>query len=48
LIRWDRFEEAWWDKPAEKDKHNRIYPLSKTILEQNLYLVQNPGYPGLN
>lgn len=45
LIRWDRFEEAWWDKPADADKHKRIYPLSKSILELNPYLVQNPGYP---
>ena len=48
LIRWDRFEEAWWDKPADKDKHNRIYPLRKSTLELNHYLVQNPGYPGIN
>ncbi|MBQ7517588.1 MAG: RagB/SusD family nutrient uptake outer membrane protein [Bacteroidales bacterium] len=47
LIRWDRFEEAWWDKPVDSDKHKRIYPLSKSILELNPYLVQNPGYPGI-
>lgn len=47
LIRWGRFEEAWWDKPAESDTHRRIYPLSKSILELNPYLVQNPGYPGI-
>lgn len=47
LIRWGRFEEAWWDKPKDLDKHNRIYPLSKKILELNPYLVQNPGYPGI-
>lgn len=44
LIRWNRFEEAWWDKPAESDKHNRIYPLAKSTLELNRYLEQNPGY----
>lgn len=48
LIRWDRFEEAWWFKEASPDKHCRIYPLNKTTLEQNPYLVQNPGYPGIN
>ena len=47
LIRWNRFEEAWWDKPAGSDTHKRIYPLSKKILELNSYLVQNPGYPGI-
>ena len=45
LIRFDRFEEAWWDKPADPDKHKRIYPLSQSTLELNPYLVQNPGYP---
>lgn len=47
LIRWNRFEEAWWDKPADSDKHKRIYPLSQSVLEHNRSLVQNPGYPGL-
>ena len=47
LIRFDRFEEAWWDKPADPDKHNRIYPLCKSVLELNPSLVQNPGYPGI-
>ena len=48
LIRWGRWEEAWWEKQAENDKHTRIYPLSKSILELNPYLKQNPGYPGIN
>lgn len=48
LIRWDRFEEAWWDKPADKDKHHRLYPLRKSTLELNPYLVQNPGYSTIN
>ncbi|MCR5003571.1 MAG: RagB/SusD family nutrient uptake outer membrane protein [Bacteroidales bacterium] len=48
LIRWNRFEEAWWEKPAEEDTHNRIYPLSLSTLELNPYLKQNPGYPGKN
>ncbi len=47
LIRWGRFEEEWWDKPRDSDTHNRIYPLSKSILELNPYLKQNPGYPGI-
>ena len=47
LIRFDRYEEAWWDKPADADKHTRLYPLSASVLELNPYLVQNPGYPGI-
>ena len=47
LIRWNCFEQAWWDKPADADNHNRIYPLAKSVLELNRYLVQNPGYPGI-
>ncbi|MBO7509723.1 MAG: RagB/SusD family nutrient uptake outer membrane protein, partial [Bacteroidales bacterium] len=48
LIRWGRFEEAWWDKAKDADTHCRIYPLSKSILSVNPYLKQNPGYPGIN
>ncbi|MCR5561176.1 MAG: RagB/SusD family nutrient uptake outer membrane protein [Bacteroidales bacterium] len=48
LIRWGRFEEAWWEKTADSDTHKRIYPLAKSTLELNRYLKQNPGYPGIN
>ena len=48
LIRFDRFTEAWWDKPADADHHCEIYPLSQEALSQNIFLVQNPGYPGVN
>ena len=48
LIRFGRFEEAWWDKPADKDTHHRIYPLCQSTLELNPYLVQNPGYPTIS
>ncbi len=47
LIRFGRFQEAWWDKPADKDDHYEIYPLSQSVLQQNLYLKQNPGYPDI-
>lgn len=45
LIRFGRFGEAWWDKPEDPDDHCIIFPLTRTALEQNPYLVQNPGYP---
>lgn len=48
LIRFDRFTDEWWDKPADPDHHCEIYPLSQEALSQNIYLVQNPGYPGVN
>lgn len=44
LIRWNRFEDEWWEKAADPDTHNRLYPLAKSTLELNRYLVQNPGY----
>ncbi|MCM1036151.1 MAG: RagB/SusD family nutrient uptake outer membrane protein [Bacteroides sp.] len=45
LIRFGRFQDAWWDKPADVDKHYEIFPLSSSQMAQNPYLVQNPGYP---
>ncbi len=45
LIRFGRFQDAWWDKPADADKHYEIFPLSSSQMAQNPYLVQNPGYP---
>lgn len=47
LVRFGRFQEAWWDKAAEPDNHTNIMPLGRTVLEQNPYLKQNPGYPGI-
>ena len=47
LIRFGRFQEAWWDKAAEPDNHTNLMPLARTVLEQNPYLKQNPGYPGI-
>lgn len=47
LIRFGRFQEAWWDKEKDKDNHYEIFPLSQKDLEQNPYLKQNPGYPDI-
>ena len=48
LIRFGRFQDEWWDKPAEPDNHTNIMPLGRTVLEQNPYLKQNPGYPDID
>ena len=45
LIRFGRFQEAWWDKPQDADKHWELFPITQPALEQNPYLKQNPGYP---
>ncbi len=47
LIRFGRYQEAWWDKPRDADNHYELFPLSQTQLEQNEYLKQNPGYPDI-
>jgi len=44
LIRFGRFQEAWWDKPEDTDKHYELFPISDEALFQNPYLDQNPGY----
>ena len=48
LIRFDRYQEAWWDKSRDADDHYELFPLSQTQLEQNEYLKQNPGYPDIS
>ena len=48
LIRFGRFQEAWWDKPKDSDTHYEIFPISRQALEQNKYLKQNPGYEDIN
>ena len=44
LIRFGRFQDAWWDKATETDSHTDIWPLTRTTLQSNLNLKQNPGY----
>ena len=48
LIRFGRFQEAWWDKPKDADTHYELFPISRQALEQNKYLKQNPGYEDIN
>ena len=44
LIRFGRFQDAWWDKKRDADTHYELFPFSQTQLEQNEYLKQNPGW----
>jgi len=44
LIRFGKYNDAWWEKPADPDVHVNIFPIPETILEENPNLVQNPGY----
>ena len=47
LCRFGEFTSAWWDKPADPDNHTMIFPLSRSVMQSNSKLVQNPGYPAL-
>ncbi|WP_080903048.1 RagB/SusD family nutrient uptake outer membrane protein [Parabacteroides sp. Marseille-P3160] len=45
LCRWNKFSTgSWWDKQPDADSHTDIFPLSRTVLNSNPALVQNPGY----
>ena len=44
LIRFGKFEQAWWEKPADGDKHHEIFPIPLTIITADPALKQNPGY----
>lgn len=44
MIRFGKFQEAWWEKEAEGDKHKEIFPIPFTVLTANPALKQNPGY----
>ena len=35
----------WWDKEPDNDSHTMWLPLSRTTLNTNPNLKQNPGYP---
>ncbi|MDR2811471.1 MAG: RagB/SusD family nutrient uptake outer membrane protein [Tannerellaceae bacterium] len=45
LCRFGVYTSPWWDKSQEADNHTMILPLSRGILNSNLNLKQNPGYP---
>lgn len=43
LIRFGKFENAWWEKEAT-DAHYNIFPIPFDIITANPALKQNPGY----
>ena len=43
LIRFDKFNEAWWEKEASEE-HRKLYPIPFNVLTANPALEQNPGY----
>ncbi len=45
LIRFGKFNSGrWWDKTPDQDNHTALFPITRTILNSNSILVQNPGY----
>ncbi len=45
LIRFGKFNSGkWWDKTPDTDNHTALFPITRTILNSNSILVQNPGY----
>lgn len=44
LIRFEKFEEARWEKPADQGTFRRLYPIPFNILSANPALTQNQGY----
>lgn len=44
LIRFNQFETAWWEKPADADKTKELYPIPFDVLTANPALKQNQGY----
>ena len=45
LIRFGKFNNAWWEKAASDPKY-KLFPIPKPQLDANSKLVQNPGYTG--
>lgn len=43
LIRFGRYNDAWWEKPASPATVN-IFPIPQGQIDVNADLVQNPGY----
>lgn len=43
LIRFGKFNEAWWAKPAD-NSNTKLYPIPREARASNPNLVQNPGY----
>jgi starch-binding outer membrane protein, SusD/RagB family len=43
LIRFDRFNDEWWEKPASDEKY-KLYPIPANVRAANPVLEQNTGY----
>lgn len=43
LIRFGKYNNAWWEKPASAPTKN-IFPIPQQQIQSNPELVQNPGY----
>lgn len=43
LIRFDRWDDAWWEKDVSDAKY-KLFPIPQQQLDSNDNLVQNPGY----
>ncbi len=44
LIRFGKFQNAWWGKDQDPDKHYELFPIPQIVLTSNPALKQNPGY----
>ena len=44
LIRFGKFQDAWWDKEADADKHTEIFPFHPEIIGAHKGMKQNLGY----
>ncbi|HYK45871.1 MAG TPA: RagB/SusD family nutrient uptake outer membrane protein [Parafilimonas sp.] len=44
LIRFGKFQDAWWEKEPDPDKHYELFPIPETVITANPALKQNPGY----
>ncbi len=44
LIRFDRWDDAWWEKPTSTATY-KLFPIPKAQRDVNSLLQQNPGYP---
>ncbi|TKK68216.1 RagB/SusD family nutrient uptake outer membrane protein [Ilyomonas limi] len=44
LIRFGKFQDAWWAKEQDPDKHYELFPIPFTVITANPALQQNQGY----
>ena len=44
LLRFGKYNDAWWEKAADASTHVNIFPIPDEQLQANPNLQQNPGY----